>query len=127
MVLRYLFYVTALVQLVFGLGFLVIPETVGSQYGGTMNATAVAIGRYFGAALLPLAYVSWMAAGATASALKLVIVRVWAVTPVFSLIATLLANATGVVNVAGAVVNVVLTGVFLIGFGYYGWVKTSEE
>lgn len=126
MVLRYLFYVTAVVQFVFGLGFLVVPETVGSQYGGTMNATAASIGRYFGAALLPLAYVSWMAAGAMASPFKLVIVRVWAVTPVFSLIATLLTYAAGVVNVAGAVVNVVLTGVFLIGFGYYGWMKTNK-
>ena len=126
MVLRYLFYVLAVVQLIFGLGFLVIPETLGAQYGGTMNATSVAIGRYWGGTLLPLAYVSWMAGSAMASPLKLVIVRMWALTSLLGLVATFLAYQTGVISAAGFGLNVVLTGVFLVGFGYYGWMKTSE-
>lgn len=126
MILRYLFYVLAVIQLVLGLGYLAIPETLASQYGSMrMDATAAAVARFFGATLLPLAYVSWTAAGAAGSPLKVVIVRAWAVTPVLGLVATFLVYPSGVLGLEGTIVQVVLAGVFLIGFGYYGWVKTE--
>lgn len=127
MILRYLFYVLAVSQLVLGLGYLFIPETLASQYGpGKIDATATAVARFFGATLLPLAYVSWAAAGAAGSPLKLVIVRAWAVTPLLGLLATSLTYPSGVLGLEGTVVQVVIAAVFLVGFGYHGWVRTSQ-
>jgi hypothetical protein len=125
-VLRWLFYALAIIQLIFGLGFLVIPETVGSQYGSSMNATAVAIARYWASSLVGLAWISWMAASAMASPLKLVIVRASALASLLGLVVTFIAYSAGVINTGGLVVNIVLTGVFLVGFAYYGWMRTSE-
>lgn len=125
--LRYLFYALAVIQFIFGLGFMVIPETVGAQYGAVANEAAVAIARYWAATLLPLAYVYWVAATATASPLKLAIVRMGALLHAFGLAATVLAYSTGVTNAGGTALSLLLDGVFLVGFGYYGWVKTIEK
>lgn len=123
MALRYLFYALAIAQVIFGLGFFFVPEQMGAAYSGAMTPTAVAVGRYWAATLLGLAYVSWMAGSAMASPLKLVIVRANAAISLISVIATFLAYSAGVISAAGTGLNVVLTGIFLIGFGYYGWVK----
>ena len=44
----------------------------------------------------------------------------------FGLVATVLAYTTWVTNAAETGLSVLLDGVFLVGFGYYGWVKTTE-
>ncbi len=70
MYLRWLFYAIGVVDILFGLGFLVIPETVASAYGpSSTNATAVAIARFWGATLLPLGYVAWIAATTASSSI----------------------------------------------------------
>jgi hypothetical protein len=124
--LRWLFYAVGVVDLLYGLGFLVIPETVASAYGTiNVNATAVAIARYWGGTLLPLGYLSWMAATSGGSPLKLHLTRATALVGILGVIATLLAMSGGVVSTVGGILNLVLTGVFTIGFGYYGWAKTA--
>lgn len=125
MMLRYLFYVLAVVQLAAGITFFVVPEAVGAVYGATMSATAVAIARYFGAALLPLAYLSWVTARTAASPLQLAIIRTSAAISALGLVATALTYPTGVLNAAGIAAQVVLGGLFLAGFAYYGWARTS--
>jgi hypothetical protein len=124
--LRWLFYAVAVVDLLYGLGFLVIPETVASAYGtSNVNATAVAIARYWGATLLPLGYVSWIAATTGGSPLKLHFTRASEFIAILGFIVTILAMSGGVISTAGGILNLVLTGVFTVGFGYYGWAKTA--
>ncbi len=126
MYLRWLFYAVAVVDLLYGLGFLVIPETVASAYGtSNVNATAVAIARYWGATLLPLGYVSWIAATTAGSQLKLHFTRAAEFIAILGFIVTILAMSAGVISTAGGIVNLVLTAAFTIGFGYYGWAKTA--
>jgi hypothetical protein len=126
MYLRWLFYAVAVVQVLFGLGFLVIPETVASAYGASgVNPTTIAVGRYWGSTLLPLGYLSWMAATTGGSPLKLHYTRAAAFIGIIGFIVTILAMSGGVVSTVGGIVNLVLTGVFTIGFGYYGWTKMA--
>ena len=126
MYLRWLFYAVAVVNVLYGLGFVLIPETVASAYGATgMNPTTIAVGRYWGATLLPLGYLSWMAATTGGSPLKLHLTRASEFISILGFIVTILAMSAGVVSTAGGILNLVLTGVFAIGFSYYGWVKTG--
>jgi hypothetical protein len=124
--LRWLFYAVAVVDVLYGLGFLIIPETVASAYGtSNVNATAVAIARYWGATLLPLGYLAWIAATTGGSPLKLHFTRAAEFIAILGFIVTILAMSAGVISTVGGILNLVLTGVFTIGFGYYGWAKTA--
>ena len=126
MYLRWLFFALAVVNVLYGLGFLVIPETVASAYGtSNVNATAVAIARYWGATLLPLGYLSWIAATTPGSALKLHLTRATEFIAILGFIVTILAMSAGVISTAGGILNLALTAVFAIGFGYYAWAKTA--
>jgi hypothetical protein len=124
--LRWLFYAVAVVDLLYGLGFLVIPETVASAYGTKdMNATAIAIARYWAGTLLPLGYLAYVAATSGGSPLKLHLTRATAVVGILGILATILAMSGGVISTVGGILNLVLTGVFAVGFGYYGWMKPT--
>lgn len=125
MYLRWLFYLNTAVTLIFGLGFLLAPELVATSYGGKLDATATTIARYWGATLLPLAWVSWIAASTVGSALKLVFARAIELTAIIGFFVTYLAASAGVISTAGAITNYVLSAVLTIGFGYYGWAKTE--
>ena len=124
--LRYLFYANAVVSVVFGLLFLFVPDVVATSYGGKMDATAVTLGRYFASAILPLAYVAWVASGATASVLKLAVIRMFSVSALIGLVIAGLAMSASVVSTGGGIFNIVLSAIFLIGFGYYGFVKPER-
>jgi hypothetical protein len=123
--LRWLFYLNTAVTLIFGLGFLLAPELVATSYGGKLDATATTIARYWGATLLPLAWVSWIAASTVGSALKLVFARAIELTAIIGFVVTYLAASAGVISTGGAITNYVLSAVLTIGFGYYGWAKTE--
>lgn len=125
MYLKWLFYLAGVLDILFGLGFLVVPETVASSYGGTINATGIAIGRYWGATLVPLGYVSWVAATASGSPLKLQLTRANEFVAILTFIATVLAMSAGVISTAGGIFNLALSVLFTAGFGYYGWAKTE--
>ena len=74
MYLRWLFYATAVTNVPYGLGFLLIPETLASWYrkpqrDGSRHSTVL------GATLVPLGYVAWIAARTGGSPLKLHLTR----------------------------------------------------
>jgi len=123
--LRWLFYLNAVLNVIFGLGFLLAPDLVATSYGGKLDATATTIARYWGATLLPLAWVTWVAATTIGSALKLVLVRAIEFTAIIGFVVTYLAASAGVISTAGAITNYVISAVFTIGFGYYGWARTE--
>ncbi len=53
--------IAAILIVVFGLGFLIMPNTVLSVYGSKLDTTGEFVARYFGSALLGLA-VTWFTA-----------------------------------------------------------------
>jgi hypothetical protein len=70
--------------------------------------------------------VSWVAATAPGSALKLGLVRIVAVSQVVGLIVTILAVSSGTIGAAGGALNVVVEVISIAGFGYYGLVNTAD-
>lgn len=125
MYLRWLFYAIAVINVLYGLGFLLIPETLASWYSASPNATAVATARYWGATLLPLGYVAWIAATTGGSPLKLHLTRATEFVAILNFIVTVVAMSGGVISTAGGILNLVLSAIFTLGFGYYGWAKTE--
>ncbi len=124
--LRYLFYYSAILNLIFGIAFLLLPQSLGSAYAAPLNDTAIVVARYFGTALLPLAYLSWVAATAPSFALKLALVRIVAVSQLLGLIVTILAVSSGTIGAAGGTLNIVVEVISIAGFGYYGFVNTAD-
>ena len=51
----------AIVAIIYGLGFLLIPATVVALYGGLVEPHVLLNARFFGAALLGLGVVEWLA------------------------------------------------------------------
>lgn len=54
-----LFIVDALVLLLFGLGFLFMPAALISMYGAILQPPGVAMGRFFGASMLAIAWMMY--------------------------------------------------------------------
>ena len=59
MKLNTLMTITAIVSFIFGLGFILAPSAVMGMYGNTLDLAGQFLGRYFGAALLALAFLAW--------------------------------------------------------------------
>jgi hypothetical protein len=57
-----------ILNLLFGIAFLLLPQNLGSAHAAPLIDAAIVVARYFGAALLPLAYLSWVAATAPSGA-----------------------------------------------------------
>ena len=108
--LRYLFYYSALVGIVFGIAFLFFPQTLSSTYGAPLDDTTILVGRYFGSTLLPLAFLAWVASAAPGSALKLAVVRMSAASQLLGLIIAVLAMSAGTINATGGGINIILEG-----------------
>mgnify|MGYP001572507112 CR=1 FL=1 len=60
MKLRTVLVANSVVALLFGLGFLIFPAQVLSVYGLTTDTAGLLVGRFFGAALLGYAVLSWL-------------------------------------------------------------------
>lgn len=126
--LRYLFSALAVLSLIAGLGMLVAPEALGTMAGWSGGATpvAIALARLLGAVMLPLGYVLWVAATADPSPLRLALTRASAVTPVLTGVVGLLALSGSVITPAFAIFNLVVNAIFIVGFGYYGFVRAQS-
>ena len=116
--------VHAIVIGLFGIGFLIAPAAFGSTYVGGVNATTELALRNAGVGLLVVGIVSWFAAAAAPSALRLWIVRAFALGAALGALLTFVGMSSGVMGATGWV-NVVIQVIFLVGFGYYGFVKTQ--
>ena len=123
MYLRWLLYFSAALSLVYGLGFLLVPDAIASAYGAKLDATAIAIARYWAATLVGLSWVLWTAARTSGSPLKLTLCRGLEVIGIIYLVVTWLTLQTGVINTTGAIANFVIAVIYTVGFGYYGWAK----
>jgi hypothetical protein len=58
---RLLLTINAVIAILFGLGFVFIPNTIGALYGVPPEAHATLSDQFFGSALLPIGVVNWLA------------------------------------------------------------------
>ena len=127
MKLSYLMIVKAVICIVFGVCFVLIPTQVMSTYGVTLNPGGAMMTQLFGAAFILLAILLWFARNAPRSevALKALILAVTIGDTIGFLIA-LVAQLGGVANALGWV-TVVLYLLLALGFGYFQFVKTGTS
>jgi len=114
--------VTAIVAFVFGLAFIILPVQTLGLYGNTIEGTGVFMTRYFGSALIGLAFVAWLTRNAPSRG----VVLGFFVTTVLGLVVALYDIFAGTGN-ALRWINVVIYLLLAAGFGYFGFIKTSQS
>jgi NAD/NADP transhydrogenase beta subunit len=127
MKLSQLMSIKAVITLVFGIGFVLVPKALMSLYGVTLEPAGAMMTQFFGAAFLLLSIVLWFARNApysevTLRALLLAVV----IGDAIGFIVALLAQLSGLPNALGWL-NVVLYLLLTLGFGYFRFVKKAAS
>ena len=116
MKLSYLLVVSAVVNALFGIAFLLVPGTVLALYGGMSMEPYTE--NLFGAALIGFAVLNWFARNAPEGQALRAVVLANLVGNTLVFILSLLQQLTGVVNVLGWS-SVVISLLFALGFAYF--------
>jgi len=122
MKLSTLFVINAILALLFGLGFLLIPTTLVSFYGIQLDAAAVYVARLLGAAYLGYAIISWLFQNSKAASEVRTFVLTLFVTESLAFVVSLVYQLQGLANALGWS-TVVIFLLMAAGFGYFYWKK----
>lgn len=118
MKLKHLLSITAVLGLLFGLGFVLVPGQVVTMFGTTADKAMQHMARNFGSAMLSLAVLSWAARNAPDSVARRAIILALFVYFTLGSISIVYFQLTGIPNINGwfvLVLHVALGGAF----GYY--------
>jgi len=116
--------VKAIICIVFGIGFAVIPTSVGSIYEITLDPDGVIMTRFFGAAFIGIGLILWHCRNADWNILKGITLSL-CFADTIGFIVALLGQFSGNVNAVGWV-NVALWLLFALGLGYFRFLKPSK-
>ncbi|MBI5839920.1 MAG: hypothetical protein HZB19_07435 [Chloroflexi bacterium] len=117
----------AVVCIVFGVGFVLMPQYLGSIYAMSLDPSGALMARLFGAAFIFEAIVLWLPRNAPSSDAGLrAIVMAVAVSNAIGFVVTLLATLSGVWNALGWL-PVVLYLVFCLAFAYFLFAKPAAK
>jgi len=126
MKLSTLFSINTIVAGIFGLTFMLVPETSLSLYGVMLSPGGVVVTRLFGAALFGYAVLSWFARNAGESEARRAILLAMVVGDTLGFILALMGQLSGVVNSLGWS-TVVIYLLLAMGFGYFQFMKPSTS
>ncbi len=109
----------AIVVLIFGIGYVLIPGTIASLFGMTLDPAGTMMAQLFGAAFLFECVVLWLARNEPVgdTAVRAIVLAV-VVSNAIGFIVTLLATLSGAMTVLGWL-PVLLYLVFGLGFAYF--------
>ena len=127
MKLNHLMVIKAVIVFVYGISFVLIPTTIMSVYGLTLNQGGAVMTQLFGAAFILLGIVLWSARNAPRSdvALRGIVLAVL-VGDLIGFVIALLAQLSGAWNALGWG-NVALYLLLACGFGYFYFVKPANS
>ena len=116
--------IAAVLALLFGLGFILVPAQLMSTYGVTLETAGQWIGRYLGSAFIGIAVLTWLARNATqGEALRAVVLGDFVLSAT-GLVVAVLDSIYGSGN--ALVWSTVAIYLFLtVGFGYFQFVKPA--
>ena len=126
MKLSTLFTLNAIVAVLFGLGFALVPATLVSLYGATLDAAGIYVARLFGAEVLGYATLTWFARNAEESGARRAIVLSCFVSWAVGFVCALIGQLSGVVNALGWL-TVGLHLLFALGYAYFQFMKPSAS
>lgn len=126
MKLKYWMAAKAIVEVIFGIGFVLLPVALGSLFGMTLNSGGALMAQLFGAAFIFGSIVLWLARNLTESdvAARAIIIAV-VVSNTIGFIVTLIASLSGVWNALGWL-PVALYLVFGLAFAYFLFFKRTS-
>jgi hypothetical protein len=122
MKLKTLLTINAVVILLYAVGALFIPATMLMMYGMTSGPGEQLMTRYFGASMLALGLLSWLARNATDAIARRTIILAFLVFDAAGVVISLLGTLSRVMSPLGWQV-VVIYLLFCIGFGYFQFAK----
>ena len=117
----------AVIVVVFGIGFVLMPTNIMAFYGLTLNPGGAVMAQLFGASFILLGILLWFAKNAPSSdvALRAIVLAVF-VGDAIGFIVALLAQLSGMMNALGWV-TVALYLLLALGFGYFQFVKPATS
>lgn len=126
MKLKYWMAAKAVVEVIFGIGFVLMPKTLGSLFGMTLEPGGALMAQLFGAAFIFGSIVLFLARNLTESdvAARAIMIGV-VVSNTIGFIVTLIASLSGVWNAMGWL-PVALYLVFGLGFAYFLFFKRTS-
>ena len=126
MKLKTLMTINAIVAIVFGVTFVIVPAQVYSLYDITPDAQLKYVGQLFGAALIGFALLTWMARNATDSDARRAIVLALFIADGIGFVVALIGQLSNVVNALGwSTVAIYL--LLALGFGYFQFFKPASS
>jgi hypothetical protein len=126
MKLKVLFIITAIVAIVFGVVFVIIPAQLYSLYGIESGAGLNYMGQLFGAALIAIGLISWQSRNAADSDARSAIILAFFIADGIGFVVSLIGQLSEVVGPLGWL-TVVIYLLLTIGFGYFQFSKPSSS
>lgn len=126
MKLKTLMTINAIVAIVFGVAFVIVPTQAYSLYDITADEQLIYMGQLFGAALIGFALLTWMARNATDSDARKAIVLALFISNGIGFVVALIGQLGNVVNTLGwSTVAIYL--LLALGFGYFQFFKPASS
>jgi hypothetical protein len=117
--------IAAVIALLFGLAFILIPVQLMATYGVTLEIAGQFVARYLGSAFIGIAVITWLARNAAMSdALRAVLLGGLAVSATGLVVAVL--NAFSGASNALVWLNVVIYAFLAAGFGFFLFGKSQD-
>jgi hypothetical protein len=128
MKLKVLFIITAIISIVFGVVFVLIPWQLYSLYGIESGAGLNYMGQLFGAALIALGLISWQSRNAADSDARKAIILTFFIADGIGFVIALIGQLNEVVGSLGWL-TVAIYFLLAVGFGYFQFSKprSSED
>lgn len=122
MKLRYLFIFNAFATIIFGIGSVLIPQTLVTLFGSTLNPAGLLMMQYGGVWLIGLGLLAWLVRNAAESEARKAIILAFMICYGVAFIVALLAQLNTVLNAFGWG-TVGLNLVLALGYGYFQFAK----
>jgi hypothetical protein len=125
MTVRNYFAIFAVLSLLFGIGFVLAPGQVLSNYGIADSPPVALMGRLFGGTLLAIAVIQWSARDFSEAAVRPVLIAL-CIGDVVGLVVSIMATMAGTINAMGwSTVLIYLCGA--LGAGYFLTARSAQQ
>ena len=116
----------AVLGLIFGIGFVLMPGTVVNLYGVTPNPAVNLVGQFFGTELIAIGLLSWLARNVMDKEAQGAITLAFLVANVVGLVISIMGTLSGVLNAVGWSA-VVIYLVLSLGYAYFQFMKSDAS
>ncbi len=117
--------VKAIITLVFGIAFVLVPAALMSLYGVTLDPVGILLARLLGACLVGIGLICWFDKSADRNVLQNITLALF-IGDTVGFIGALLAQFSGVLNALGWA-NVAIWLFLALGLGYFRFLKASDS